>query len=66
MTKAMPIKITELMVNKVNQLRKHYEGSPIIKISFQHTKREDFYTHYFIGVSAYVVILRHFGLKLTI
>ena len=30
------------------------------------TKREDFYTHYFIGVSAYDVILRHFILKLII
>ena len=34
--------------------------------SFQCTKREDFYTHYFIGVLAYVVISRHFILKLTI
>ena len=25
-----------------------------MKVSFQHTKREDFYTHYFIGVLAYV------------
>ena len=40
--------------------------SPIIKVSFQRTKREDFYTHYFIGVLAYVVISRHFILKLTI
>ena len=38
--------------------------SPIMKVSFQHTKREDFYTHYFIGVLAYVVISRHFILKL--
>ena len=40
--------------------------SPIMKVSFQRTKREDFYTHYFIGVLAYVVISRHFILKLTI
>ena len=26
------------------------------KVSFQRTKREEFYTHYFIGVLAYVVI----------
>ena len=32
----------------------------------QRTKREDFYTHYFIGILAYVVISRHFILKLTI
>ena len=37
--------------------------SPIMKVSFQRTKREDFYTHYFIGVLAYVVISRHFILK---
>ena len=42
------------------------EFSPIMKVSFQRTKREDFYTHYFIGVLAYVVISRHFILKLTI
>ena len=36
------------------------------KVSFQRTKREEFYTHYFIGVLAYVVISRHFILKLTI
>ena len=35
-------------------------------VSFQRTKREDFYTHYFIGVLAYVVISRHFILKLII
>ena len=40
--------------------------SPIMKIPFQRTKREDFYTHYLIGVLAYVVISRHFILKLTI
>ena len=40
--------------------------SPIMKVSFQRTKREDFYTHYFIGVLAYVVISKHFILKLTI
>ena len=38
--------------------------SPIMKVSFQRTKREDFYTHYFIGVLAYVVISKHFILKL--
>ena len=26
-----------------------------MKVSFQRTKREDFYTHYFIGVLAYAV-----------
>ena len=30
--------------------------SPIMKISFQRTKREEFYTHYFMGVSVNVVI----------
>ena len=39
------------------------EFSPIIKVSFQRTKREDFYTYYFIGILAYVVISRHFILK---
>ena len=39
---------------------------PIMKVSFQRTEREDFYTHYFIGVSEYVVILRNFILKLII
>ena len=34
--------------------------SPIMKVSFQRTKREDFYAHYFIGVLAYVVTLGHF------
>ena len=33
---------------------------------FQRTKREDFYTHYFVGVLAYVVASRHFILKLII
>ena len=32
------------------------EFSPIMKASFQRTKRGEFYTHYFIGVLAYVVI----------
>ena len=32
----------------------------------QRTKREDFYTHFFIGVLTYAVILRHFILKLII
>ena len=40
--------------------------SLIMKVSFQRTKREDFYTHYFIGALAYVVISRHFILKLII
>ena len=39
------------------------EFSPIMKFLFQHTKGADFYTHYFIGVLAYVVISRHFILK---
>ena len=42
------------------------EFSPIMKVSFQLMKREDFYTHYFIGVLAYVVISRHLILKLII
>ena len=35
----------------------------IVKVSFQRTKTENFYTHYFIWVLAYVVISRHFILK---
>ena len=42
------------------------EFSPIMKVSFQRTKRGDFYTHCFIGFLAYVVILRYFILKLII
>ena len=38
--------------------------NPVMKVSFQRTKRGDFYKHYFIGVLAYVVISRHFILKL--
>ena len=40
--------------------------SPVMKVSFQRTKRGDFYTRYFIEVLAYVVISRHFILKLII
>ena len=40
--------------------------SPIVRVTFQRTKKEDFHTNYFIGVSAYVVILRHFIWKLII
>ena len=40
--------------------------SPIMKVSFKRTKREDSYIHYFIGVLAYVLITRHFILKLII
>ena len=29
--------------------------SPIMKVLFQHTKKEDFYNHYFIGISTYNV-----------
>ena len=55
---------TEKIMFTENQ---HLVGfSPIMKVSFQRTKREDFYTHYFIGVLAYVVTSRHFILKLTI
>ena len=36
------------------------------EIFIQRTKREHFYTHYFIRVLAYVVISRHFILKSTI
>ena len=36
------------------------EQSPVMKVSFQRTNRGDFYTHNFKGVSAYVVISRHF------
>ena len=39
------------------------EFSSITKVSFRRTKREDFYTHCFIGVLAYVVISRHLILK---
>ena len=46
--------------------RKPTEFTPIMKVTFQCTKRENFYTHYFIGVFAYVVILKHFNLKLII
>ena len=46
--------------------RKPTEFTPIMKVAFQRTKREDFYTHYFIGVLVYVVISRHFILKLNI
>ena len=34
-----------------------------MKVSFQSTKTEEFYTHHFIGVLANVGILRHFILK---
>ena len=37
-----------------------------MKVSFQRTKKEDFYTHYVVGVLGYAVILRHFILKLII
>ena len=40
--------------------------SPIMKFSVQCIKREDLYTHYFIEVLAYVVISKHFTLKLII
>ena len=41
--------------------------SPTMKDSkFQSIKREDFYTHYFIGPPIYVVILQHVILKLII
>ena len=39
--------------------------SPVMKVSSQRTKREDFYTHYFIEVLAYFVISRHFKTMLT-
>ena len=42
------------------------EFSPIVKVSFQCTKREDFLIHYFIGILAYVVISRNFILELII
>ena len=40
--------------------------SRIMKVSYQHTKTEDFYTYYFTGVLAYVVLSRHSILKLII
>ena len=43
-----------------------FGGVPIMKVSFKRTKRDDFYTHCFIGVLACVVISRHFILKLII
>ena len=42
------------------------EFSPIINFLFQVTKGEDFYTHYFIGVLAYVVTSRYFIWKSVI
>ena len=55
--------VVKLAVFTENQ---HLVGfSPIMKVSFQRTKREDFYTHYFIEVLAYVVISRHFKTMLT-
>ena len=36
------------------------ELSVFMNVLFQHTKRGDFYTAYFIGVLAYVAISRHF------
>ena len=39
------------------------EFSPIMEVSFQHTKKWDFYTHYLTGVLPYAVISRHFILK---
>ena len=40
--------------------------SPVVRVTLQRTKKEDFHTNYFIGVSVYVVILRHFIWKLII
>ena len=40
--------------------------SPIMKVSFQRTTREDFYTHNFKGVLIYIMISRHLILKLII
>ena len=40
--------------------------SQIMKVSFQHIKKEVFYAHYFTWVLAHVVISRHFILKLII
>ena len=55
---------TEKIMFTENQ---HLVGfSPVMKVSFQRTKIEDFYTHYVIGILAYTVISRHFILKLTI
>ena len=36
------------------------EFSPIMKVSFQRTKRGEFYTHYFIEVLTYVAVSRNF------
>ena len=36
--------------------------SPIMKVSFQRTKRGDFYTHYFIRVLAYVLNFKTFSI----
>ena len=53
---------TEKIIFTENQ---HLVGfSPVMKAS--RTKREDFYTHYVLGILAYTVISRHFILKLTI
>ena len=41
------------------------EVLPIMKVLFQYIKKGNFYTYYFIGVSAYVVISRlSFGNRL--
>ena len=39
------------------------EFLPIMKLLFQCTKRGYFYTHYFIGDLAYVIISKHFMFK---
>lgn len=42
------------------------EFSPIMKVSYQRTKKEYFYKRYYIKISVFVVILKHFIRKSTI
>ena len=65
-------KMTKVVVRMINLSLVFTESqhllkfSPIMKASFQYTKKEDFYTHYNIKVSAFVLILKHFIQKLII
>ena len=64
MSKYVVKTVNLLLVFTENQ---HLAGlSPIMKVSFQRTKREDFHTHHFIGVSAYGVISRHLAWRMMI
>ena len=41
------------------------EFSPNASVSLKHSKKEDFYTRYYIDVSTYALILKHFIWRLT-